>query len=630
MAEVYTEYVGSFEDPKSFTTRWWTADKKEQHTHIFQTVKMLETRQNYRTLANIRHARLYANLEVLGVYAGIYTAPVNDYVLPNRLSLNVIKSCIDTAAARIAKNKTRPLFLTEGGDYNLQKKAKQLTKFIDGGFDDMGLYEHKQMTFTDSGVFGTGALKFYKDVKAGKVACERAIIEELLVDDADALYGKPSVLYQRRLVNKDVLKELFPKFKDKIEYASNGIAQAYNSDMVKNLVKVVEAWHLPSAHGSDDGYHTICIDNATLLVEPYEYDCFPFVFERWTPRLVGFFGMGIAEELIGLQMAINRTLRDIQESMRLFAVPRVFVANNSQVNLNGINNDIASIIKYSGTQPPIFHTPQAMAPDVYQHLWMLYSKAFEIVGVSQMSATAQKPAGLNSGVALREYNDTTSERFQIVEQRREQSFLEAARLYIQMTKDLARDGVKVQVKVSDQGSMQTIRFNDIDLDADAYLLRAFPTSILPTQPAAKLQKVVELMQAGIFDKDTGFDLLDFPDLEATTSRLLSPRKIVLHMLDRIVDSGVYEVPEPYMNLSLAQSLSQQYYLDAKNRGVPEDRLELIRRYIDDARLQIEMATSAQAPMIAQADPAARAQQAPVSDMIPYATDAQGTVATGGV
>lgn len=617
MAEVYTEYVSDYRDSKSFTTRWWKVSKDEQHDHIFQTVKMLETRQNYRTLANIRNARLYANLEVLGVYAGIYTAPVNDYVLPNRLSLNVIKSCIDTAAARIAKNKTRPLFLTEGGDWFLQRKAKNLQKFVDGGFDSMGLYENKQMSFVDSGVFGTGALKFYKDIQAKKVSCERVIIEELLVDDADGLYGKPSVLYQRRLVNKDVLKELFPKFKDKIDYASNGISQAYNSDMVKNLVKVIEAWHLPSAHDAGDGFHTIAIDNCTLLVEPWDKPWFPFVFERFTPRLVGFWGMGIAEELTGLQMAINRTLRDIQESMRLFAVPRVFVPNNSQVNLNGINNDIASIIKFSGTQPPIFYTPQAMAPDVYSHLWNLYTKAFEIVGVSQMAATAQKPAGLNSGIALREYNDTTSERFQLVEQRREQTFLDAARIYIEMTKDLAKQ-TKVTVRVSDQGAMQVINFADINMDEEKYLLRCFPTSILPTQPAAKLQKVVELMQGGLIDKDTAFDLIDFPDLETTTARQLSPRRLVLHILDKMVDKNTYEVPEPYMNLELCQVLGQMYYMDAKNKGVPEDRLELIRRFIDDALLQREQAQLAAQPPLPPmpTEPPAQPAATPVSDMLP--------------
>ncbi len=594
MAKKVIEYVNQDSTKgDKLNTRWWSEPEETVFSHLFRTVTILESRQSYRTMENIKHARLYSDLEVLGVYAGLYSPSLKDATLPNRLSLNVVKSCVDTITSKICKSKPRPMFLTEGGDWPLRKKAQDLTKFIDGQFDAMKHYEVKQDTSKDSYIFGTGAAKFYIDQDAMRIVSERVVIEEILVDDAEAIYGKPRTLYQRRLVNKQVLIEQFPEFASEIEGASNSLTSEFGfSDNAKDLVKVVEAWHLKSGANAKDGVHAMVIENCTLLKEPYKYDWFPFTFERWNKSLVGFFGVGIARELTGIQIEINKILRSIQQSMHLFAVPRVYIDNASQINLSAINNDIGAIIKHSDSKPPTFYTPQAMSPDVYNHLWNLVQKAYEFVGVSQLSAQSAKPAGLDSGRALREFTDIESERFQIVGQRREDSFLQDAKIVVALAKELSELEPKFKVKVSNNGSMKTIKFKDVDMDEDKYILRCFPASILPTQPAAKMQTIVEYTQAGFFDKETAQDLMDFPDIQAATNMQIAPRRVVLKTLDKMVEDGIYVSPEPYMNIQLALQLSQYYYMNAKLEGVPEEKLELIRRYMDNCTTIL---TAAQAP-----------------------------------
>lgn len=630
MAEVITVDVGPDQNKDDFNTRWWKEDKASIHKHLFRTVEMLEQKQMYRTQENIKHARLYSDLEVLGIYAGLYSATSREQTLTNRLSLNIIKSCVDTVTSKIAKSKPRPMFLTDGGNWDQRNKAKKLTKYMDGQFQAMNHYEAKQDSFRDSTIFGTGAVKFYIDEIAREVKSERVVIEEILVDDAEAIYGNPRTIYQRRLVSKDVLAEYFPEYSTEIYTASNMLNDSYSfSSSVKNLVRVVEAWHLPSSQKAKDGMHTLTINNATLLTESWEYDFFPFSFERWNKSTVGFFGIGIARELSGIQLEINKILRNIQQSMNLFAVPRVFVDNASDINLAAINNDIGAIVKHNSNAAPVFYTPSAMPPDVYNHLWNLVNKAYEITGVSMLSATSAKPAGLNSGVAMREYQDIESDRFQIVGQRREETFLTDAKIIIAMQQKLAaKYGNKaVQVKLSDRGEMKTFNFGEVHMKEDQYIMRVFPASILPTQPAAKMQTIVEYAQAGWFDKDTAMDLMDFPDLEAATNLQISPRRVVLKQLDAMIDDGEYQPPEPFMNLDLAKSLSQNYYLAAKNSGVPEERLELIRRYMEQVVMlqsvaqqgvmeqQMAMMAPQGAAMPGQAMPAAP-EQAPTNELLP--------------
>lgn len=631
MKPVVTEYYNEAKQNETFSTCWWSMPESEVHRHIWQTVQMLETRQSYRSLQNVKHARLYANLEVLGIYSGLYSGSASESVLQNRVTLNVIKACIDTATNKIAKAKPRPIFLTEGGNYDQQRKSKMLTAFIDGSFQQMKLYEEKQKSFTDAAVFGTGAVKFYKDTHKGQVCCERVIIEELLIDDAEGIYSKPQNMYQRRLVSKEVLKTIFPKkYHDAIDRAGTGLKTgSFNSDRLKDMVRVIEAWHLPSVCGATDGKHALIIEGATLCFEQYNQDWFPFVFDRWSNRLLGFWGMGIAEELTGIQIEINKILRNIQLGMHLQAVPRVLVENSSQVNLQSLNNDVASIVKWSGAVPPQFITPAAMSPDVYAHLASLYQRAFEIVGISQLSAQSKKPSGLDSGRALREFQDIESERFQVTGQRYEETFLDAAKMVIEMTKELDEEikgGVKI--KVAQDGEMKTIKWKQVDLEADQFVMKVFPSSLLPTQPTAKLQTVVEMIQAGFYDKETGMDLLDFPDIQAANSMMLAPRKIVIKILNKMIEDNVYESPEPYMNLPLSQNIAQQKYLEAKLAGVPEERLELLRRFIDDCQGLIQLAQAGAmeqqqmmaAPQQAQGpvEPMANPEPAPTSELLPIA------------
>lgn len=157
----------------------------------------------------------------------------------------------------------------------------------------------------------------------------------------------------------------------------------------------------PVIKGSNDGRHVIAIDNFTLLDEEWERDTFPFCFIRWTERLLGFWGQGLAEQLTGIQVEINKLLRNIQEQMHL-ATPKVFVEAGSKISKAHINNEIWGIIEYAGT-PPTFYVPKTVSGEIFSHLDRLFSRAYEIAGVSVLAAQSKKPAGLESGVALREF-----------------------------------------------------------------------------------------------------------------------------------------------------------------------------------------------------------------------------------
>lgn len=587
MDNVTTEYVNGNKDQETNRShRWWLQD--EPHLHIFANIKAIESNQAYRKTSNLRFFRLYANKEILGFASGIYSRTSATDTVTNRVTLNVVRSCTDSIVAKIAKNRPRPIFLTEG-EFSLKQRAKKLTKYIDGAFDQANAYQYGQQAFTDSCVFGTGALKvYYED---GQVKVDRVFIDELVIDDAEAMYGKPRSMHQKRYINRDVLLDMYgddETIRHKIMSATGNFpGENTQGKSTADLVVVVESWHLPSGPDAKDGKHLITIDNCTLSDQPYECDYFPFVFLRWSEPLLGFFGTGLAEELVGIQIEINKILRNIQRAQHLVAVPRVYLNNQSKVISQHIQNAIGSIVKYAG-QPPIFQTAQAMTPEIYNHLERLYQKAYEITGVSQLSATSKKPSGLNSGVALREYNDIETERFLIVAQRYEKFFLDLADLFIKVTQRAFEDDKSIQVKAKGKKFVDTIKWKDINLTEDKYAMKAYPTSLLPTTPAGRLEKVQELIQAGLIDKPQAMALLDFPDIESFSRRQTASIDAIELCITKILEDGEYFSPEPEMDLQLAIKIATAEYLRGKVENVPEERLLLLLRFKAEAQQLIEL------------------------------------------
>ena len=118
----------------------------------------------------VRNYRLYGNRQFISFLPGEYYRNNSD----ERLTLNVIKACVDTAQAKIAKSKPRPQFLGTRGQWSTKKQMQQLQQFIDGVFYDQDVYEKGRQMFNDAAISGDGYFKTY--VHDDKVYVERTLL----------------------------------------------------------------------------------------------------------------------------------------------------------------------------------------------------------------------------------------------------------------------------------------------------------------------------------------------------------------------------------------------------------------------------------------------------------------------
>lgn len=558
--------------------RWWRTER-EPHGQLLPFVTRLRDSQSYRDQVVLHCQRLYGDMPLReGLTPSTYT---NQYPLEARLSLNVVKSMVDSVVSEQAQSRPRPQFLTTGGDWSLQQKAKKLTKFCDGAFEQTRADYYATLRRRDACLFGSGITKVL--ARHGRLALERVPPNELIVDDRDAYYGEPRSLYHLHFIDRDVLAELYPGDRERIALAP-APGEAWVSaqlDASADQVLVVEAWHLRSGPDAGDGRYAVAIGNATLVDEGFEDDAFPFEFLHWNRPIDGFWGEGLGMQLTGIQLEINRLLLRIQQAQKLAGTFRIFYQQGS-IDPNILTNAPGALIPYLST-PPIFAPAPSIPPELYAQLDRLYAKAYEIAGISQLSAQAMKPAGLDSGVALRAYNDQTSKRFLQFSRDDEECHVGLARKMIRTVRALAEDDPSLDVVYRDKSHIERIAWKDVDIDESAYELAVMPASILPNTPAGKLATAQELLNTGAITQEQFLKLLGMPDLESETNLLTAPRELLESRLERMLDEGEYLGPEPFHDLPLALKLAGLTYQRAELNGVPESRLELLRQYLEDVK-----------------------------------------------
>ena len=554
---------------------WWNTDDPP-HALVFSTVQGILNAQINRQRNDVEHMALYGNVHYTDLAGAGFAKPSNANTA-HRVTLNIIQSMCDTVTARVAKAKPRATYLTHGGNWSMQRKAKLLERFTDGQFYNSDIYSMAPRIFLDACIFGTGIMKIYE--ADGSIQIERVFPSELIVDDIESRYAEPRQIFQRKIMSKDVLAALFPNAAKEI-YSASEVSDDSGDYSACAQIEVLESWHLPSSKNSKDGRHVICIENATLRDAPWERSNFPFVFIRWSERRLGFWGQGLAEQLTGIQVEINKLLKMIQRQMHL-ATPKVFVEKGSEIVKAHLNNEIWGVIEYLGTKPEFF-VPRTVSGDVLSHLDRLYARAYEIAGVSQLAAQSRKPSGLDSGVALREFQDIETERFMIVAQNYEKLFLDAAEQMIALAREISAAGRSYEVLSHGDKDIESINWKDIDLQKDQYVMKIYPTSLLPTTPAAKLQKVIEMVQAGMITQQEARGLLDYPDLESVNQLATAASEGIQLLIEEMLEHGNYHPPEPFMNLAMAVQMVQSAYLRAKINKAPEERLDLLRRFIQEA------------------------------------------------
>lgn len=439
---------------------------------------------------------------------------------------NIIKSCIDTLVSKIAAQKVRPFFNTVHGSFRDFQICKQAQQYFDLLYDMQNVGQTVDMAFRDCCIFSKGVI--WCDEVEKKI--KRALPFNVYTRPSEESYGQLTrVYYREKGYPITLLNEKYKAGLDKdLQYVDIG----YYYD-IKNHVKAIYIQQ-----------------NNKLYVEKYERNVLPFVFIHYSCPVVGLDSTSIVDLLYGIQIEIDTILQKITEASRLNPALTFFLPEGSQVKASQLNNRVGNIITYRPTptmtgSPVTTATPAFIDDQYIQLLDNLKTTAYELTGISKLSAQSAKPVGIDSGLGLRTITNIESERFQT-------QFNQVIRMYV----DVARTCISVFDPNDDilpeNQKRVNLKWKDIVDEYENMSIQYSGADALSKDPATKLQQLQVLAQSGVIPPERIAQLMEIPDLEGGYSIANNSINAVMAIIDDCVMKNKFEIPD-YVSTQLLKS-----------------------------------------------------------------------------
>lgn len=587
----------------SQTAAWYQEPKGEVHSAVQAVWNVVRDENAWRVDADEYHAGLYASSDRPGVRGRSRRG--YEYG-PATLPYNVCRSAVDTLQSKIAKQRPLPQVLTQRGNWKNQKRARKMTQFLEGEFYRQKIFEGQSARIVrDALVFGRGVLKVWAE--GDQVKSERVHPWELFTDSWDDRYGDPRNIYHRRSIDKGVALQLFARTESGgwKSSARDVIEQAGRFDLSSDLesgdelttvdrIDVIEAWHRCDAHSDKPhkctGRHVVVTTSGTLVDELWEHDYFPFAILSYCEPISGFWAHGLVEQLEGYQYEINLASQKSSEQHRMSGVG-VLIPNTAKMHAGQFRNGIMQL-PYTGAGTPTVFDMDLVNEHTRVRPRELTQDALNDSGLSQMSVQSQKPAGLNSGIAIQTMDDIETERFMVFGRAYESWCLDIARRLIDCAKSIAKDYGDLAVSVPMKGGLLDLSWKDVAVDGVE--LRIFSTSMLPQQLGARLERLKDLWNTGLIDRATFLRQLDAPDMQAELDLETADKLVIDEMLERMADAEedegeerAFMAPSAYQELGWGAKRCQQKLNRGLLDGMPEFNQLLLQRWLKEADAQLK-------------------------------------------
>lgn len=560
---------------------WWKAAKNDAHKHTIRFVQSAE-----QELGDV-FTRLF-RLE----YLYDPNNPDADGRQQDRVTENAIASNIDTVAAVIAAVDIRPRYMTDGADWKQQRTARRLEWYSEELGIRYDVLPKCRKAFKEASKKGNGLVKVHSVL--GEPRVEHVLLENIVVPADECRNARePRQMHQWDYVDADELELRFPKAAAAIERArKTGRRRGYATKLVSNDVECLWSYRLPVGkrpwnynprkkyENYKPGRETLVIEGETLIDRPYNKAHYPYSMMIWSDRINSFYKISGAERIMGIQRALNKRNWVIEKGHDNIVSPPTYV-RPADANIGAKTNKLNGYVVYRAEKPETVQH-QAVSGETMQSRKDLKQSAQEEFGQTSMATHGAKPPGIDSGVAMREFRDQTTQRFASQEMEFEHLVLWTHYLLIDTCKDLGAMAPKV-TRRSRFGS-ETMAWKDVDMGEVRVHMKA--AANLNRTPAGRMQLVIEFAQAGIISTDQARRLMGHPDLEAELSLYTAALESIEHDLDFIADGG-FVTPEPFTNHDMAVWRAQREFLKWRDDGAPEDILENLRQYVVTAAWLID-------------------------------------------
>lgn len=504
---------------------------------------------------------------------------VNSFSDGNTLSppsINVIKSVIDTLVSKIATSKVRPFINTLNGSYKEQQTALQAQQFFDIFYEAQNVHMTVSKAFEDACIFDTGIVYIDRDTHS----ITKCLPWQVYVRPAELAYGKLTRIYyeQNDFPTTLLPEDITAKFKKNVEYTDYGLY----FDTANKIKATIIAGHV-------------------VKTEPWDYDVLPFIFLYYNKPNIGTTSLSVVDILYTLQNEVDMLVAKISAAAELTPGNTIFLPEGGSVKATQLNNGVGNVLTYRPTpnmtgSPVTVATPAFIDGQYQMLLNELIQRAYELVGISQLSAMSQKPNGLDSGIALSTMESIESDRFETQLKQVINAYVDIARVCVELF-----DGDILP----NSNRRLSISWNDIRKANDSLKIQFSAADALSKDPSVKLQQLQALAQSGIIPQSRIASLMELPDIQSGFSLANNAVNAVYAVINDCIENNNFELPT-YVPFTLLKEeiINVQLSLKAANKkGNAEDieKLQKLYSIVEDKELEFQKSSEEMAMEQANAE-----------------------------
>ena len=473
----------------------------------------------------LRNYRLYtysstvtldlSDSEVVGFYQR-GTFNIEDDVTSS-IQENIIASCIETLCSKIASQKVRPFFNTVNGTFKEMQVARQAQIFFDQLYEENNVNKIITNAFRDACIFDKGIIKISDEGISNRLPWN------VYVDPREVSYNQITMVAER-----------LPKTPGRLLKLKYGIKADYNLDYtVYEYYDVLE--HIKAVY---------VVELDKVITSKYEPKIIPYISIHYSDPIKGNTSQSVVDQLYGIQMQIDELLAVMKDSIAMNPGMTLLIPRSSNIKTNMLSNRTGQIIQYDPipgqtASPVTYATNDIISSQFVQLLDKLKNDAYEIVGISQLSATSQKPEGLNSGVALSTMEDIESDRF-------ETQLNNVIRLYVDVAKACLDIFPPEENILPDDIVRANIKWADIVEARNNMKIQFSAAQSLSKDPSEKLKQLTTLASSGVIPQSHIATLMELPDLQCGYSIANNAYNAVYTFIDEVMKNGVPETIPEYL------------------------------------------------------------------------------------
>ena len=441
---------------------------------------------------------------------------------------NVIASCIETLCSKIASQKVRPFFNTVNGTFKEMQIARHAQIFFDQLYEENNVNRIVTNAFRDACIFDKGIVKISDDGISNRLPWN--------------VYVDPREVSYKQITH---VAEKLPKTPGRLLKIKYGIEADYNLDYtVYEYYDVME--HIKSVY---------VLEMNKVVTHKYEPNIIPYLFIYYSDPIKSNTSQSVVDQLYGIQMQIDEILAVMKDSIQMNPGMTLLVPRSSNIKTNMLSNRTGQIIQYDPipgqtASPVTYATNDIISAQFVQLLDKLKNDAYEVVGISQLSATSQKPTGLNSGVALSTMEDIESDRF-------ETQLNNVIRLYVDIAKACLDIFPPDEDILPDDLVRANIKWADIVEARNNMKIQFSAAQSLSKDPSEKLKQLTALAQAGVIPQSHIATLMELPDLNSGYNLANNAFNAVYTFIDDVIKNGVPDIIPDYLPWMKGQLLETE-------------------------------------------------------------------------